>query len=107
MGEKTTTRASISDAIHYKIGLSRQDSARMVDLFFEEISTALAAGEDVKLSGFGSFKIREKNQRIGRNPRTKEKAIIAPRKVITFSASPNLRDTVDTRHRNARQSVHA
>ena len=67
----------------------------MVDLFFEEISTALAAGDDVKLSGFGSFKIREKNERIGRNPRTKEKAIIAPRKVITFSASPNLRETVD------------
>lgn len=99
MGGKTITRASIADVIHFRIGLSRQDSSKMADLFFEEISAALADGQDVKLSGFGSFKVKEKNARVGRNPRTKEEAVIAPRKVITFSASPNIKQAVNETHK--------
>ncbi len=94
MVEKTTTRASISDVVHYKIGLSRTESARMVDLVIEEICNALASGQDVKLSGFGSFNIRSKNPRIGRNPKTLEEVLITPRRVLSFSASANLKDAV-------------
>ena len=94
MVEKTTTRASISDVVHFKIGLSRTESARMVDLVIEEICNALASGEDVKLSGFGTFNIRDKNPRIGRNPKTLEEVLITPRRVLSFSASANLKDAV-------------
>ena len=95
MGAETTTRASLADAVHRKIGLSRTESAAMVDLFFDEISNALEKGDTVKLANFGTFKLLEKEARIGRNPRTREPAIIKPRKVISFSASPKLRVIVD------------
>lgn len=105
MGGKTITRADIADVLHNKIGLSRRDSAGLVDLFFDEISEALISGRDVKLSGFGSFKLREKNGRVGRNPRTKEEAFIEPRTVLTFSPSPNLKDVVNKGNRKARVTV--
>lgn len=95
MGENTTTRATIADVVHYEIGLSRTESAKMVDLVFEEISAALEKGENVKLSGFGTFNLRDKNPRVGRNPKTLEEVVISPRRVMTFTASANLKNAID------------
>ena len=95
MGEKTTTRASIADVVHYEIGLSRTESAKMVDLVIEEISSALEKGENVKLSGFGSFNLRDKNPRIGRNPKTLEEVMITPRRVLSFTASSTLKAAIE------------
>jgi integration host factor subunit alpha len=67
----------------------------MVDLVFEEISAALEKGENVKLSGFGTFNLRDKNPRIGRNPKTLEEVMIAPRRVMTFTASTSLKNSID------------
>jgi integration host factor subunit alpha len=94
MGEKTITRAVLADVIHERIGLSRNDSSEMVDLFFETICAELTAGKDVKLATFGSFQVRQKNPRIGRNPKTKEEALISARTTIMFKASPTLKSIV-------------
>jgi integration host factor subunit alpha len=95
MGENTTTRATIADVVHYEIGLSRTESAKMVDLVFEEISVVLEKGENVKLSGFGTFNLRDKNPRVGRNPKTLEEVMISPRRVMTFTASASLKNAID------------
>lgn len=94
MVAKTITRATLADAVHFKVGLSRTESSNMVDLVIEEICAALESGESVKLSGFGSFNLHEKGERIGRNPKTMVEAVIAPRKVIIFKASTGLKDAV-------------
>ncbi|MGB7285378.1 MAG: integration host factor subunit alpha [Salaquimonas sp.] len=94
MSEETTTRATLADAVHSKVGLSRTESSDMVDLFFDIISDTLVSGEQVKLSKFGNFKINDKNQRIGRNPKTLQEVVITPRRVVTFAASPALKDAV-------------
>jgi integration host factor subunit alpha len=87
MGGKTLTRADLADAVVRKIGLPRNESQDLVELVLGEISTALACGEGVKLSSFGSFGVREKGQRIGRNPKTGEEVPITPRRVLVFRAS--------------------
>lgn len=91
---KTVTRADISDVVQKKIGLTRAESAELVDQVISEISEAFVRGEDVKLSGFATFSIRNKNERIGRNPKTGEEKMITPRRVLTFKASNVLKSKV-------------
>jgi integration host factor subunit alpha len=87
MADKTTTRIDLAEAVYQKVGLSRTESAELVGLVLEEISAVLAAGENVKLSGFGVFTVRNKAERVGRNPKTGVEATIEPRRSITFNAS--------------------
>ena len=84
MGNKTLTRADLAEAVVKKIGLPRNESQELVELVLGTISTCLAEGEPVKLSSFGSFGIRAKGQRIGRNPKTGEEVPITPRRVLVF-----------------------
>ncbi|PKP93847.1 MAG: integration host factor subunit alpha [Alphaproteobacteria bacterium HGW-Alphaproteobacteria-16] len=90
----TLTRADLADALHREIGLSRADSSRMVEQILGHMCEALAKGENVKISGFGSFILRDKGERIGRNPKTGVEVPIAPRRVLTFRASQMLRDRI-------------
>jgi integration host factor subunit alpha len=92
MNEKTFTRADLADSIYEEVGLSRNESADLIEAILQEISDALVAGEQVKISGFGSFSIREKSERIGRNPKTGEEIPITPRKVLSFKASHVLKE---------------
>ena len=90
----TLTRADLADAINRKMGLSRAESLTMVESILDHMSDALAAGENVKISGFGTFLLRDKAQRIGRNPKTGIEVPITPRRVMTFRASQLLKDRV-------------
>lgn len=90
----TLTRADLVDRIHGEIGLSRTDSARLVERVLHHICSALSDGENVKISGFGSFVLRDKGERIGRNPKTGVEVPIAPRRVLTFRASQGMRDRI-------------
>jgi integration host factor subunit alpha len=90
----TLTRAELADAVHGKMGLSKADAARMVESVLGKISDALTDGENVKLSGFGTFILRDKRQRVGRNPKTGIEVPITPRRVVTFRASQSLRQRV-------------
>ena len=91
MGGKTVTRTELSEAIYRKVGLSRHASANLVEQVLGEISDSLAAGEDVKLSGFGSFLVRSKGERVGRNPKTGVEVPIEQRRVMVFKPSNNLK----------------
>ena len=84
---KTITRADLSKVMSKKVGLSRADAREMVERVLEEIGACLARGETVKLSSFGSFTVRQKGQRIGRNPKTREEVPIAPRRAMVFKPS--------------------
>ncbi|MEZ5819150.1 MAG: integration host factor subunit alpha [Hyphomicrobiaceae bacterium] len=95
MGAKTLTRADLADAVVEQIGLPRNESQELVELVLSEISAALARGEPVKLSSFGSFGIREKGQRIGRNPKTGEEVPITPRRVLVFRPSNIMKDRIN------------
>jgi integration host factor subunit alpha len=95
MGAKTVTRADLSEAVYRKVGLSRTESADLVELFLKEITDCLEKGETVKLSSFGSFIVRNKNKRIGRNPKTGEEVPIAPRRVLVFKPSNVLKDRIN------------
>lgn len=95
MSEQALTRADIADAVYRQIGLSRKAAADLVDELFEEMCRVLEQGEDIKLSGFGNFEVRSKNERIGRNPKTGKEVPIKPRKVLTFKASHILKAAVD------------
>ena len=95
MGSKTITRADLSEAVYQKVGLSRTESADLVEMFLQEIINHLEGGETVKLSSFGSFSVRQKNQRIGRNPKTGEEVPIAPRRVLVFKPSNVLKDKIN------------
>ena len=92
---KTVTRADLSEAVYQKIGLSRAESAGLVEMFLDELSGVLVSGESVKLSSFGSFLVRAKGQRIGRNPKTGVEVPIMPRQVMVFKASNVLRARVN------------
>ncbi len=98
MSGKTVTRADLVDAVHQKIGLSRQESSDLVQSVLGMVSDSLANGESVKLSSFGSFLLRDKSGRIGRNPKTGEEVPIDPRRVLTFKPSQVLKEKVDTGH---------
>ena len=91
MASKTITRPDLSEAIYRKVGLSRAESAELVEQVFGEISDSLAAGEDVKLSGFGNFLVRSKGERVGRNPKTGVEVPIEKRRVLMFKPSLNLK----------------
>ncbi|HAU29711.1 MAG TPA: integration host factor subunit alpha [Rhodospirillaceae bacterium] len=92
MANATVTRMDLADAIYQEVGLSRSESADLVDMVLDEVMAALAQGETVKISSFGSFSVRAKKQRIGRNPKTGEEVPILPRKVLVFKASHVLKD---------------
>lgn len=92
---RTVTRADLAEAVHLELGISRQDSADLVQAFLDEISDTLANGEAVKLSSFGAFNLRDKNGRVGRNPKTGEEVPIEPRRVLVFKPSQVLKDRVD------------
>ncbi len=94
MAARTVTRANLSDAVYQEVGLSRSESAELVDSVLHEISDALVRGETIKLSSFGSFVVRQKGERVGRNPKTGEEAPILPRRVLVFRASPALKERV-------------
>ena len=85
--EKTTTRSSLSEAVFKNVGLSRNESANLVDSIFNEILKNLTGGKEVKISSFGTFSVRHKNLRIGRNPKTGVEVPIKERNVVTFSSS--------------------
>jgi integration host factor subunit alpha len=95
MAGHTVTRAQLSEAVYQEVGLSRNESAALVDTVLNEIADALARGEMVKISSFGSFSVRQKGQRIGRNPKTGEEVPISPRKVLVFRASHVLKDRIN------------
>ena len=90
----TLTRADLADVVHRKLGLSRAESASFVERVLHHMCHALSEGANVKISGFGSFILRDKGQRIGRNPKTGVEVPIAPRRVMTFRASQILRDRI-------------
>jgi integration host factor subunit alpha len=90
----TLTRADLADVVHRKLGLSRAESANIVERVLHHMCHALAQGQNVKVSGFGTFILRDKGQRIGRNPKTGVEVPIAPRRVMTFRASQIMRDRV-------------
>ncbi len=93
---KTITRINITEAIYEEIGLSRKDSGDVLDMVIEEIKSELEKGNEVKLSSFGTFSLRKKNERIGRNPKTGKEAKISPRTVISFKPSQTLRKAADS-----------
>ncbi len=95
MGEKTLTRADLSDAVHQNVGLSRTESADLVKSILDHITTSLVDGETVKLSSFGTFMVRSKGGRIGRNPKTGEEVPITPRRVLVFRPSHVLKDVIN------------
>jgi integration host factor subunit alpha len=97
MGSKTLTRADLADALVRKVGLPRNESQDLVELVLSEISETLAQGEGVKLSSFGSFGVRSKAQRMGRNPKTGEEVPITPRRVLVFRPSNIMKERINTR----------
>ncbi len=98
MAGHTITRAQLSEAVYQEVGLSRNESAELLEAVLRLISNALAGGESVKISSFGSFSIRQKGQRIGRNPKTGEEVPILPRKVLVFRPSQVLKSRINERH---------
>ena len=95
MTGETITRAKLSEAVYHEVGLSRNESAELVESVIAEISGALERGEMVKISSFGSFAVRQKGQRIGRNPKTGQEVPISPRRVLVFRASHTLKDQIN------------
>lgn len=96
MSGNTVTRAQLTEAVYQEVGLSRNESADLVESVLLEISTTLAEGEMVKISSFGSFSVRQKQERIGRNPKTGEEVPILPRRVLVFRPSHVLKNKINT-----------
>ncbi|WP_136635477.1 integration host factor subunit alpha [Pseudooceanicola onchidii] len=94
MSEKTLTRLDLSEAVFREVGLSRNDSAQLVESVLTHMSDALVDGEQVKISSFGTFSVRDKAARVGRNPKTGEEVPISPRRVLTFRPSHLMKDRV-------------
>ena len=90
----TLTRADLADVVHNKLGLSRAESASLVERVLFHMCHGLSEGQNVKISGFGSFLLRDKGERVGRNPKTGIEVPIAPRRVMTFRASQIMRDRI-------------
>ncbi len=95
MAGETVTRAQLGEAVYHEVGLSRNESADLVESVLDEISDALVRGETVKISSFGSFSVREKGERIGRNPKTGEEVPILPRRVLVFRPSHVLKERIN------------
>ena len=96
MSTGTVTRTDLAEALYKEIGLSRTESAALVESVIDHMIEALIRGETVKLAGFGTFTLRDKNERIGRNPKTGEEVPITSRRVLTFKPSQVMRERVDT-----------
>jgi len=96
MSGKTLTRADLSEAVYQEVGLSRNESSELVESVLQEISKTLVAGETVKISSFGSFVVRHKGGRVGRNPKTGEEVPIAPRRVLVFRPSQTLKERINS-----------
>lgn len=94
MSEKTLTRMDLSEAVFREVGLSRNESAQLVEVVLQHMSDALVRGETVKISSFGTFSVREKSSRMGRNPKTGEEVPISPRRVLSFRPSHLMKDRV-------------
>ncbi|WP_164115442.1 integration host factor subunit alpha [Sphingorhabdus sp. Alg239-R122] len=90
----TLTRADLADTVNQQVGLSRADSAQMVESILGHMTDAMENGENVKISGFGTFLLRDKGERIGRNPKTGVEVPITPRRVLTFRASQMMKDRI-------------
>lgn len=97
MSEKTLTRADLSEAVYQKVGLSRMESALLVEQFLEKMAECLERGESIKLSSFGSFCVRLKKERVGRNPKTGKEVMIMPRRVLVFKPSNVLKKYINMR----------
>lgn len=93
-GESTLTRADLAEMLNRQIGLSKSESATVVESVLDHITSALEHGENVKISGFGTFTLRDKRERVGRNPKTGVEVPIAPRRVLTFRPSQAMRDRI-------------
>ncbi len=94
MGGKTLTRVDLAEAVYRNVGLSRTESADLVEMVIDAICDSVANGETVKLSSFGSFVVRDKKERVGRNPKTGQEVPIKPRRVMVFKPSNILKDSV-------------
>ena len=94
MSSKTLTRMDLSEAVFREVGLSRNESAELVERVLDLMSDALVRGEQVKISSFGTFSVRDKAARVGRNPKTGEEVPIEPRRVLTFRPSHLMKDRV-------------
>ena len=94
MSETTLTRMDLTEAVFREVGLSRNESSELVDSVLQHISDAVVRGEQVKISSFGTFSVRDKNARVGRNPKTGEEVPISPRRVLTFRPSHLMKDRV-------------
>lgn len=100
MSDKTLTRMDLSEAVFRAVGLSRNESAQLVERVLDMMSDALVDGEQVKISSFGTFSVRAKTARVGRNPKTGEEVPISPRRVLTFRPSHLMKDTVAAGNRD-------
>lgn len=96
MAGRTVTRAQLAEAVYQEVGLSRSESADLVDAILDEISESLLREGSVKISSFGTFAVRQKGHRIGRNPKTGEEVPILPRRVLVFRASQVLKERINS-----------
>ena len=103
--DKTTTRSTLSEAVFKNVGLSRNESSSLVDTVFNEILKSLIDGDDVKISSFGTFIVRNKRERIGRNPKTGEEVPITARSVVTFRASNVLKSKVNLKNKGQKSQI--
>ena len=103
--DKTTTRSTLSEAVFKNVGLSRNESSALVDSVFNEILKSLIEGDDVKISSFGTFIVRNKKERIGRNPKTGEEVPITARSVVTFRASNVLKSRVNLKNKSQKSQI--
>lgn len=95
MSEKTLTRIDLAEAVFHEVGLSRNESADLVEAVLDHVSDTLVRGENVKISSFGTFNIRNKSARIGRNPKTGKEVPIHPRRVLSFRPSQTMKERVE------------
>ena len=98
------TKADLSEKLHEELGLNKREVKDIVELFFDEIRTALESGNQVKISGFGNFDLRDKSERPGRNPKTGEEVPISARHVVTFRASNVLKSKVDSKNKSLKNN---
>ena len=98
------TKADMAESLFNELGLNKREARELVDSFFEDLRAALAVGEQVKLSGFGNFDLRDKNKRPGRNPKTGEEIPITARRVVTFHASQKLKAMVEAANHGRAQA---
>ncbi len=100
MSDKTLTRMDLGEAVFREVGLSRNESSDLVESVLDHVSDALVGGDNVKISSFGTFSLRDKKARVGRNPKTGEEVPITPRRVLTFRPSHLMKERVSSGNEN-------